>query len=88
MKIEDNSFTVINVDSKRLSEKNFWVTFLLAVFFGYLGFHRFYVGKIGTGILWILTVGLGGIGALVDILKIALGEFKDSDGEKIKLKQT
>lgn len=48
--------------------KNKWVAFLLCFFLGYLGVHRFYEGKIGSGILYLLTVGLFGIGWLIDCL--------------------
>jgi len=62
------------------SQKNKWVAFLLCFFLGYLGIHRFYVGKIGTGILYLLTGGLLGIGYLVDWIVILCGGFKDSYG--------
>ena len=50
--------------------KNKWVSFLLCLFLDCLGAHRFYEGKIGTGILWLLTGGLFGIGVLVDLICI------------------
>lgn len=46
------------------------VAYILLIFFGSLGVHRFYLGKIGTGILWLLTLGLVGIGTLVDIFRL------------------
>jgi TM2 domain-containing membrane protein YozV len=42
------------------------VAWILQTFFGLLGFHRFYEGKIGTGLVWLITVGLFGIGWLYD----------------------
>lgn len=59
-----------NVSGLMLREKNKWVAFLLCLFLGYLGAHRFYEGKIGTGILWLLTAGLFGIGWVVDCIII------------------
>jgi TM2 domain-containing membrane protein YozV len=53
------------------------------VLLGYLGVHRFYVGKIATGVIWLLTGGLFGIGYIVDIIVIALGNFTDIDGNRL-----
>lgn len=47
------------------------------------GVHRFYVGKIGTGILWLLSGGCLGIGTLIDIIMIAKGTFEDVDGHRL-----
>lgn len=48
--------------------KNKWVAVLLCFFLGAFGIHRFYEGKIGTGILWLITGGLCGIGWLIDFI--------------------
>ena len=63
-----------------VSDKNKIAALLLCIFLGGLGIHRFYVGKIGTGIVWLLTGGVLGIGWLVDIIMIAIGKFKDKQG--------
>ncbi len=65
------------------SAKNRLVAFLLCFFLGFLGIHRFYVGKIGTGIVQILTLGGLGIWALIDLIMILAGAFKDKKGNLI-----
>ena len=70
-----------------LSEKNTakWVVcLLLCLIVGSLGIHRFYVGKVGTGIIQLLTLGGFGIWCLIDLIMIALGEFTDKDDRAIK----
>ena len=67
-----------------MSEKSFVATLLLAILLGGLGVHRFYAGKIGTGIVMLLTLGGLGIWTLIDIIMIAVGNFKDSSGLPIK----
>lgn len=66
------------------SPKNKWVAFFLCLFLGVIGAHRFYVGKIGTGILYIFTVGVFSIGALIDLICILCGSFRDADAKKLK----
>lgn len=65
------------------SSKSWLVALLLCLFVGLLGVHRFYTGKIGTGILWLLTVGCFGIGWLVDLIMIACGSYKDCFGRPL-----
>ena len=66
------------------SPKSRLAALLLCGFLGAFGIHRFYVGKIGTGILWLCTLGWLGVGALVDFIVIACGAFRDSDGLKVR----
>ncbi len=66
------------------SPKNPFTTLLLAFFLGNFGIHRFYVGKIFTGILMLFTFGGLGIWWLIDIIFIITGEFRDAHGLKIR----
>lgn len=66
------------------SDKGYIPTVLLCLFFGALGFHRFYVGKIGTGLLMLITFGGLGIWALIDLIIVIIGSFKDKGGLVIK----
>lgn len=65
------------------SEKNWLTSLLLCIFLGSLGVHRFYAGKIGTGILMLITCGGCGIWTLVDLIMIITGKFTDKDGNTI-----
>ena len=66
-----------------MSDKKILIVFLLCFFIGSLGIHRFYVGKTGTGIAMIFTLGGCGIWALIDLIMIVTGNFTDSEGKKI-----
>lgn len=66
------------------SKKSWITTLLLCLFLGGLGVHRFYAGKIGTGILQLITVGGCGIWTLIDLIMIITGSFTDKDGNPIK----
>jgi TM2 domain-containing membrane protein YozV len=59
------------------------VALLLCFLFGMIGVHRFYVGKIGTGILQILTLGGLGIWVLIDLIMIIVGSFRDKQGRPL-----
>lgn len=75
---------MFNFKEDSMSSKTRLVTFLLCLFLGWLGVHRFYTGKIGTGFLWLFTGGLFGIGWMVDTILIIFGVFKDKEGREIK----
>lgn len=66
-----------------MSEKKILPAFLLCFFLGFLGIHRFYVGKVGTGVVQLLTFGVFGIWTLIDFVLIIVGSFTDSEGNKI-----
>lgn len=80
---EDGS---INTAPHRLiSNRSRLAVFMLCYGFGIFGAHRFYVGKIGTGIVWLVTLGFAGIGVLIDLIFIAVGQFTDKDNAIIKV---
>ena len=79
-----NPENLIDKMAMEKSEKKFVTTLLLCLLLGGIGVHRFYVGKVGTGILQVLTLGGLGIWALIDLIMIACGSFKDGQGLAIK----
>ena len=60
-----------------ISPKSRLAALLLCWFFGIFGVHRFYVGKVGTGLLMLFTGGGLGIWTLVDFILIIVGSFRD-----------
>jgi TM2 domain-containing membrane protein YozV len=65
------------------SDKSRLAALLLCLCLGVFGVHRFYVGKIGTGLLQLVTIGGLGIWSTVDFILIAVGAFKDKQGRKV-----
>lgn len=63
-----------------VSPRSRWFAALLCLCLGVVGVHRFYVGKVGSGILYALTGGLFGLGALYDLVCILFGWFRDGVG--------
>lgn len=69
----------VDLSGNPVSPSSRLVAFLLCLFLGGLGIHRFYVGKAGTGIAMIFTLGGLGIWALIDLIMIAVGSFRDKE---------
>jgi TM2 domain-containing membrane protein YozV len=65
------------------SDKSRMTTLLLCVFAGFLGLHRFYVGRVGSGVLWLASFGLLSVGWIYDLVMVATGEFVDDQGKRV-----
>lgn len=48
--------------------KSKWAAFFLCLFFGVLGIHKFYEGRVLLGIVYLLTLGLCGVGVVIDLV--------------------
>lgn len=75
-----------NLESKDedCSEKSWGATLAFCILLGFIGFHRFYVGKAGTAILMLLTLGGFGIWIVVDLISIIINSFTDEEGKTVK----
>ena len=80
----------INTEGDKIGDvsKDWLITLLLCFFVGTLGVHGFYNGKIGTGILMLITLGGFGIWYLIDLIFIIVGRFTDKNGKEITIKGT
>lgn len=86
----EQNFSSINKTDKVINDLRIntkWlITLLLCFFLGILGVHRFYHGKIGTGILMIFTLGGFGIWITIDIIMILFGKFTKKDGSLVHVR--
>lgn len=78
------------MEKNNYSEKSLFVAVLLCIFFGMFGIHRMYVGKIGTGVVYLLLT-ITGFGAIItllavvcDIISMIAGTFTDKLNLKLK----
>lgn len=72
------------MNSASYSDKSRLVAALLCGFVGVFGVHRFYVGKVGTGILMLVTLGGLGIWNVIDLIFIVVGSFRDAEGRLVR----
>ena len=70
--------------SESISNRKILPALLLCLFFGVFGTHRFYVGKVGSGILQMLTLGGLGLWIIYDAIVLILGRFTDNEGARLK----
>ncbi|MDD2634546.1 MAG: TM2 domain-containing protein [Bacteroidales bacterium] len=74
----------ITPPSANSNDRNYLVAILLWVFLGAIGIHRFYLGYVGMGVLYLLTGGLCGIGWIIDGIMLLTGSLKPKYGNYIK----
>jgi len=66
-----------------VSERSRGVALGLAIVGGMFGLHRFYTGRVQSGVLMCLTLGGCGIWYLYDVVVLAAGDFSDGDGRRV-----
>jgi len=71
------------MNTAEFSDRSRLVALLFCILLGVFGVHRFYVGKVGTGILMLLTLGGLGIWTMIDMILIAVGSFRDKENRRV-----
>jgi hypothetical protein len=79
-----NGKPMLDATGQPVSDKSRLAAALLCWFVGVFGVHRFYVGKVGTGVAMLVTCGGLGVWALIDLVVILLGSFRDQEGRALQ----
>lgn len=66
-----------------VSNRSRLVALLLCLFLGCFGAHRFYIGKTGTGVLMLITLGGLGVWMLIDLILLAAGSLRDGEDRRV-----
>jgi len=74
----------VKQEKQSVSSKNYSTLLILSILLGLFGVDRFYVGKIGTGILKFITCGGCYVWWIIDIISVVKGKFTDKNGNTIK----
>lgn len=88
------NITIVNTNTNANSGYNYtqaliydyrsrWAAFFLCLFLGWAGVHRFYMRKAGTGVLWLFTGGLFGIGWFIDTIVLLFDGYSDGNGHPL-----
>ncbi|MBE6052935.1 MAG: TM2 domain-containing protein [Clostridium sartagoforme] len=66
------------------SDKSRKITLIICAIAGMIGVHDFYLGRVGSGFIKLLTCNYFSIGWIVDLIKISTGAYKDNVGAPLR----
>ena len=82
--VNTNTNANVNPQQSSIVIKSKTTALVLCIFLGWLGIHRFYVGKNFTGLVYLFTCGLFGFGIVIDLILIMAGGFRDKSGSSLQ----